>query len=271
MIRTRIRFVLTLVAALSCAPVALAQEDDAVLKPAEPDFTVVNLPTSLRLPLFGSAIRITHRFTRPIKCDECPNSFLGDALGSDAGAVIGLEYRIGLIPNGQVVLHRSRLDRTVQFLGEYGVTRQADGMPLEIAALVSIEGTQNFKGVKSPAVGVVLSHLFGEAFALHFDPIFVHNSNLTSDIGDDDTLVVGMGGRVRILPTVYIVAELAPRVSGYNPGKSMGSFALEKRAGGHLFQLTFTNYYATTLRQIAQGSPNNDNWYLGFNLSRKFF
>ena len=51
----------------------------------------------------------------------------------------------------------------------------------------------------------------------------------------------------------------------------MGSFAVEKRAGGHLFQLTFTNYYATTLRQIAQGAPNNDNWYLGFNLSRKFF
>ena len=271
MIRTHTRLVLTLVAALCLAPAAFAQDDDAVLKPAEPDFTVVNLPTSLRLPVFGSSIRITHRFTRPIKCDACPNSFLGDALGTDGGAVIGIEYRIGLIPNGQLVFHRSRLDRTIQFLGEYGVTRQGAGMPLEIAALVSVEGTQNFKDVYSPSVGVVLSHLVGDAFAIHVDPIFVHNSNILSDAGDDDTFVVGIGGRLRISPTVYLVAEVAPRVSGYNPGKSLGSFALEKRLGGHVFQLNFSNYFATTLRQIAQGAQDNDNWYLGFNLSRKFF
>jgi hypothetical protein len=270
-----IRLSLRLLAALTFIVVigapAHAQEDDAVLKPAEPDFTLVNLPTSLRLPLFGSGIRITHRFTRPLKCDECPNSLLGDALGTDNGAVIGLEYRIGLIPNGQLVFHRSRLDKTIQFLGEYGIARQRAGMPLEIAALLSVEGTQNFRGVYSPSIGLALSHLVGETFAVHVDPIFVHNSNLTSDVGDDDTFVVGLGGRLRISSTVYIVGEVAPRVTGYNPGKSLGSFALEKRLGGHLFQLTFTNYYATTLRQIAQGAQNNNNWYLGFNLTRKFF
>ncbi len=258
-------------AALCLVSLAYAQQDDSVLKPAEPDFTVVNLPTSLRLPLFGSAIRITHRFARPLKCDECPNSLLGDALGTDAGAVIGLEYRIGLIPNGQLVLHRSRLDKTIQFLGEYGITRQQAGMPLEIAALASVEGTQNFRDVYSPSFGLVLSHLVGETFAIHVDPIFVHNSDLISDVGDDNTFLIGVGGRLRILPTVYLVGEVAPRVSGYRPGKNLGSVALEKRLGGHVFSLTFTNYFSTTLRQIAQGAQNNNDWYLGFNLTRKFF
>src|SRR5262245_49509313 len=68
-IRTQIRVALIVVAALCCPPAASAQ-DDAVLIPAEPDFTIINLPTSLRMPLFGSAIRVTHRFTRPLKCDE---------------------------------------------------------------------------------------------------------------------------------------------------------------------------------------------------------
>ena len=30
----------------------------------EPDFTIINLPTTLRLPRYKSAFRISHRFTR---------------------------------------------------------------------------------------------------------------------------------------------------------------------------------------------------------------
>ena len=43
------------------APVA-QQDDDAVLNFAEPDFVVVNLPSTLPLPLFKSNFRLTHRF-----------------------------------------------------------------------------------------------------------------------------------------------------------------------------------------------------------------
>jgi hypothetical protein len=229
-----LRLLLALAATFVVVSAAYAQDDDdAVLNPAEPDFTVVNLPTSLRLPKFGSAIRITHRFARPIDCDECPNSFLGDAFGTDSGALIGLEYRFGLIPSGQVIAHRSRLDRTVQFMGEYGITRRKNGMPLEIAALASVEGTQNFQDVYSPAVGLAISGFWAERLALHIDPIFVHNSDLISNVGDDNTFYVGIGGRLRILSTLYIVGEVSPRVSGFAPGKALSAFSLEKRLGGH--------------------------------------
>jgi hypothetical protein len=49
------------------------------------------------------------------------------------------------------------------------------------------------------------------------------------------------------------------------------SFALEKRAGGHMFQLNFSNGFGTTMSQLARGGFTNDDWYLGFNISRKFF
>ena len=45
-----------------------APADDVDLDPnlSQPDFTIVNLPTTVRLPRFKSAFRVTHRFTRPL-------------------------------------------------------------------------------------------------------------------------------------------------------------------------------------------------------------
>jgi len=74
-----------------------------------------------------------------------------------------------------------------------------------------------------------------------------------------------------VLPSTYIVAEVAPRVGGYDPGTTHAAFGIEKRAGGHLFQLTFANNPGTTLANVARGGPSGNNWYLGFNLSRKFY
>lgn len=85
-----------------------------------------------------------------------------------------------------------------------------------------------------------------------------------------DTLFVGAGERVPIWPTVYVAAEVSPRLSGYAPGTSQFGFALEKRAGGHMFQLNLTNSPGSTFAQVARGaSPRSLS--LGFNLSRKFF
>jgi hypothetical protein len=162
-------------------------------------------------------------------------------------------------------------------------------MPLEVAALASVEGTDNFRDEYSPAVGLILTRLFGERGAIHLEPIWVGNANVTApavgghdhDHGGsvpddphahhDNTFMIGLGSRVRITPTVHLVGEMTPRVSGYKPGATLGSFAIEKRAGGHMFQISFSNYFGTTLRQIAQGALKGDQWYLGFTISRKFF
>ena len=49
-------------------PPTIDPRDAADRKPSlvEPDFTVINLPTTLRLPRYKSAFRITHRFTRTL-------------------------------------------------------------------------------------------------------------------------------------------------------------------------------------------------------------
>jgi hypothetical protein len=256
--------------------IASAQADDpAALKLAEPDFTLIGLPTALRLPTFKSSFRVTHRFTRPLN-DDFEDVF-EDFFGLDSGASIGLEYRFGLFKNGQVGVLRNN-NKTIQFLGQYSVLRQTAGHPVDVSAIVTIEGTDNFKDSYSPAVGAIISRTIGTVAALYFEPIWVNNtSTLPSDLVDhNSTMMYGIGARVRIRPTVYLVGEVAPRTGNTDivpgqPSVTHGSFAVEMRAGGHMFQINFSNAFGTTMANIARGGGEQNDWYLGFNISRKFF
>jgi hypothetical protein len=256
-----------------CSATAFAQdEDDTVLQPAQPDFTLAALPTSLRLPQFKSAFRVTHRFTRPLDCDTCSSSLFGDLFGLDNGAIIGLEYRFGIVRNGQIGIHRTS-DKTIEFFGQYGLVRQDKGLPLDLSVLVSVEGTNNFQDEYSPTIGAIVSRTIGEHAAFYAEPMYVHHSNVFERtlVPEDSTFMIGLGARVRVRPTVYLVGEYTPRVSGYKPGNDQASVAIEKRAGGHMFQLNFSNSFGTTMGQIARGGASTNDWYMGFNISRKFY
>jgi plastocyanin len=44
--------------------------------------------------------------------------------------------------------------------------------------------------------------------------------------------------------------------------------SLEKQAGGHAFQINFSNDLGTTPAPVARGRTG---WFIGFNLTRKFY
>jgi hypothetical protein len=253
-----------------------AQDDpDRDINLAQPDFTLAALPTTLRLPKFGSSFRVTHRFGRPLGSGDF-GDLVEDLFGLDNGALIGLEYRFGIFRGAQLGIYRTS-NKTIQFFGQYDVMNQRNGAPMGIAAYASIEGTNNFKDSYSPALGVLLSRELSDWAAVYAEPFWVNNTNsLPSDlVEDNDTVIVGLGARVRIRPTVYALIEGAPRINGYSPGSAHVSFGIEKRAGGHNFQLNFSNGFGTTLADIARGGTGGDDepqdWYIGFNISRKFF
>lgn len=252
---------------------AAAQEDDrgVVFRAAEPDFTLVGLPTTLPLGTFKSAFRVTHRFTRPLGQGDF-GDLAADLFGIDSGAAIGLEYRFGIIPHGQIGIHRTS-NRTIEFFSEYEVVRQGHVLPFGVSALATIEGTNNFKDSYTPALGAVVSWMYADHVALYAEPIWVNNSNpLPKEVVDhNSTFMIGIGARVRIRPTVYLVAEAAPRTSGYRPDTAHRSFGIEKHLGGHMFQLNFSDSFGTTLGQIARGGPAQKDWFMGFNISRKFY
>ena len=263
-------------AVASAAPASHAQDatqpaiSDRAVNPAQPDFTIVALPTTLRVPRFGSSFRVTHRFTRPLGAGTFSN-LASDLFGLDSGAQVGLEYRFGIMAGTQIGIHRTS-DRTIQLMAQHQLMRQGDRLPVGIDVIGSIDGTNNFRDSYSPAVGAVISRTLGRSGALYAHPIWINNTNpLPSEVADEnDTFLIGVGGRLRVRPTVYLVGEAAPRV-GHSPGVSYVSFGVERRAGGHSFQLNFSNGFGTTLGQLAQGGISDENWYIGFNISRKFF
>jgi Membrane bound beta barrel domain (DUF5777) len=261
-------------------------DDDAVLSPAEPDFVVVNLPTTLRLPRFKSNFRLTHRFAGNLRNGTLGQQ-AGNLFGIDQGAIIGFEYRFAVAKHVQAAFYRSSFDKTIQLYGKYDPVQQRRSMPISIAPLVSIEGADNFQEKYAPAVGIAISRQVGTRVAGYVTPMWAHNTAASIDaIAHEhgaaptespeathvhrDTTYVGLGGRMRLGVSTYLAAEVAVRVQGYAPDQPGYGVSIEKRVGAHMFSLTFTNTFATTFAQLARGGAANS-LFLGFNLGRKFF
>jgi len=289
---TCVRGGLCLLLALSIPGIAAAQEQDPVpqpppapttpqappvssdpdrrLDPLQPDFNLAALPTTLRLPKNKMSFRVTHRFTRSLGSGDF-GDLVNDFFGFDSAAQIGLELRYGLLPGTQIGVHRTS-DKTIEIFGQQNLMQQKpDGHPLGIDVIATFEGLDNMKDQKLGAVGLLVSRKVAKIAALYVEPMFVANTNPNAT-GDNNTSMIGLGARVRIRPATYLVGEITPRLSGYRPGVNQGSFGIEGRAGGHTFQINFSNGFGTTLGQIAsRGGVTADSWYIGFNISRKFF
>ncbi len=258
-------------AAVPPAATSQRQDDpDRDVNLAQPDFGLATLATNLRVPRHKMVFRMTHRFARPLGQGDF-SDLVSDFFGFDSGALIGLELRYGLVKGGQVGIYRTS-DRTTQFFAQYELTSQAS-FPVGISALATAEGTNNFRDSYSPGIAAVISREIGDRAAIYVQPAWINNTNPQPKelVDDNDTTVVGVGTRVRVLNSTYLVLEASPRIAGYSPGVTHVSFGIERRMGGHLFQINFSNGVGTTLANVARGGGSGDDWYIGFNLSRKFF
>ncbi len=255
------------------APVVAQNDPDVDLQTviSEPDFTLGALPTTLRLPKHKMAFRITHRFTYKIN-GQSVSEFFSNGLGFDSSATIGFELRYGLANGTQLAVHRTN-SRNIQFLAQHQLQAQRDNDRFSADLLLGVEGQDNFTEEHSIVVGGVVSHQFTEQGAIYLHPYGVFNVTPEVPTSDRKTLVLGMGARFLIFKTrsSYVVAEFAPRLAGYDGGKSLIMVGLEKRRGGHLFQLNLSNGFGTTLTQIGHGGPSVGHWHLGFNITRKFY
>jgi hypothetical protein len=269
--------------AVTAPPPAAGQDLDLDLRPvpAEPDFTLGALPTTLRMPAGKGVFRFTHRFTRPIASGSA-GDFFSDFFGFDSASQVGIEVRYGIRPGTQGAIHRTN-DRTIQLSAQHEFMPQSDTQWFALHGMVALEGRNNFglsdeiavpdADVFTATLGSVLSHRFATQGAVYLEPLLVLNSNIDPVRTDDNhSLLIGLGGRWRLGQSqVYLFAEVAPRVVGYSPGNEHVSFGVEKRLGGHIFQFNISSSLGTTMGQLARGGPDGNDWFIGFNLSRKFY
>jgi hypothetical protein len=268
------------------APAAPEYDPDLDIDPSEPDFTVVDLPTNARLPRHKLGFRLTHRFARPLDEGDF-GDLAADFFGFDGGAQIGLGLRFGLFRGTQLGIYRTS-DRTILLQAQQELVREG-GFPLGLSLVGGVEGLNNF-GLSeatpgstlhefSPSVGLLLSRRLGSRGAVYVQPSWVGNTRIVpSAPGDeDDSFVLGLGARLRVTGKMYLVGEVHPRLAGYEgdlgsgDADSLATFGVEWTVGGHAFQINFSNGLGTTPAQVARGAEAAGGWYIGFNLSRKFY
>lgn len=237
----------------------------------EPDFTLGALPTTLRLPRHKMAFRITHRFTYKIN-GQSVGQFFENGLGFDSSATTGFELRWGIVQGTQFMVHRTN-SRSIQFMAQHQLQAQRANGRYSADILMAVEGQNDFREEHSFVVGGVGSHQFGEQGAVYVHPFGIFNATPEIPTSDRNTLVLGIGARFLVFRSrsTYAVAEFAPRLAGYDAGASHILIGLERRLGGHSFQLNLSNSFGTTLTQIGHGGPLPRHWHLGFNLTRKFY
>lgn len=277
----RVLFIVVALAAAGSAASAQTVPDasgpdasDLAFVAAEPDFTLIALPSTLRLPDGRWGFRVSHRFTRSLG-EGSFGDLAADFFGFDSGSLVGLELRYGVRPGTQIVLLRTS-DRTMQLLAQQSLLAPHDGRMFGIDAVAAVQGLDNFSEDYTTTLGLLLSRRFGDRGAVYAEPLVVLNAlperNAMPEVDDSDaTVMVGLGTRIRFGASTYLVAEFAPRLSGPRPGDHHASVAIEKRRGGHSFQINFSNSFATTIGQLARGYGSTGSWHIGFNISRKFY
>jgi hypothetical protein len=283
---------LLLVSLFTGVPRATAQTTDTATPPAPPaevELNIINLPTTQSLPRHGSYFRLTHRFARDLRRGDF-GSLAEDLFSLDNGSIIGLEYRFGITSNLQAGVHRSILSRTIEVFGRYDRWRQNERMPVSVSLIGAVEGLDNLTEHHQPALAATISRAVGTRLLLYATPAYVANTAAVDFIAGhdddhdhgidgpdendehaehDDTLLLGLGGRLRLRPSVFVAAEITPRLAGHDPGRATWGVAIEKKTEGHTMQINFTNSFGTTFGQLARlGSPHDI--YLGFNITRRF-
>ena len=212
----------------SPAPARAAWSDEEG-NPAIPDFTSINLPTTLRLPRHKLAFRVTHRFARPLG-DGDFGDLASDFFGFDSGAQVGLELRFGLFSGTQFGVYRTS-DRTIQLFAQQDLMQQGT-RPIGLAAFATFEGMDNLQVEYSPGITLVASRTFGEWGALYLVPGWVGNTNLLDEEGDDNnSFILGVAGRLRLGEVYAIVGEVVPRIGGHRAPGHPGQLRLRAARG----------------------------------------
>ena len=118
----------------------------------------------------------------------------------------------------------------------------------------------------------MVSREIGEVGAVYFEPTWVNNTNTLPAklVDDNDAFLLGLGARFRVSRRAYLVAEagaarrrLRPRVHAREPRRR--DARRRSRVPDQLLARL-----GTTMGQVARGGSDDD-WFIGFNISRKFW
>jgi hypothetical protein len=244
---------------------------------AKPPFwgvSLVNLPTTTGIDPGRFLVRISHRFSAAVS--DGYDAFYG----FDSPAFVLLGFGYGLTDRLFLTLDRANIFQEYDFGAHYLVMAQDESLPFSLAVHAGV----GLATEKLPDRG----RFDGKNFKMHFEASFVRqvsdrlsllivpayaaNANHWAD-DRDGTFSIGVGGRYMIFEDISLIAEWVPVLAGYKDQGNGWAFGLEKKIGGHVFQVFVLNSGGLTPAQYLPGGDlllKNGDFRIGFNIYRKF-
>ena len=163
---------------------------------------------------------------------------------------------------------------TISYFGNISAVRKST-LPLPTGA------EWHFSNQLAYTNQVLIARKFNERFSLQIMPTLVHYNLVDSSKFSNNTLALGIGGRIKLSRRVAITGEYYYRLTNSDmlvigsTAKTHNALALgvDIETGGHVFQLMFSNSFTNTERVII--GQTSDSWsdggiHFGFNISRVF-
>jgi hypothetical protein len=236
---------------------------------------VVNLPTPRSIDKGEVLFRVSHRFFPAVK--EGYDAFYG--LDGPASMLLGLGY--GFSDKISLTLSRANVSKEFELALKWTLIDQSstDG-PISMALLGSaslvtlpLPGKKTFRSENTRInFQASLAYKVSPTVSLLLVPGYSTNTNPTEE-SFQGTLSLGLGGRVQIINDFSILLEWIPDLSGYSFESSGWGFGVEKRIGGHVFQVFVLNSVGITTPQFVPGGEfriSEGEFRIGFNIFRWF-
>ena len=230
---------------------------------------LVNLPTTTTIDAKDVLFRISHRFYGPVA--EGYDTFFG--LDSGANVLFSLGY--GITDRLSISVGRARLYSEWELGLDWLVLEQGakSGLPFSAtlhagADWVTMEGSGTVKG----SFQVSLARQVDKRLSFLVVPAFATNTNFWA-LDPRGTFSLGLGSRYMVFNDLSVILEWIPVLSGYKDVQNGWGLGIEKKIGGHVFQVVLTNVFGLTGSQFVPGGDlrlQDFDFRIGFNIFRTF-
>lgn len=237
---------------------------------------IINLPTTQPIGKKHFLFRISHRFRPAIR------SGYDSLYGLDGPAFILLSFGYGISDNLSLTLSRSNLFQEFELSLDWIFLNQDKRPAIPFSAAISAGSslvTQTPVGEKvfqsdnlKFNLKLILSLQVSNNLSFVLVPAYSSNANHWES-PSEGTFALGTGGRFMIFNDYSLVWEWIPVLSGYKANSNGWGLGIEKKIGGHVFQVFILNSTGLTSDQFIPGGDfrlKDKDFRLGFNIFRKF-
>jgi hypothetical protein len=230
---------------------------------------LLNLPTTTTPDKGDFLVRISHRFSDPV------GTGLDNLFGLDSFANILLSLGYGITDNLTVTVGRARSYKEFEFSADWLVAAQGKTARLPFSA--TLHGGVSLATEVSPDevkvfAGISLARQFTRRISVLVVPAIVTNADHWA-LSPQSTFSLGLGARYMVLKDFSIIGEWVPVLAGYSENESGWGLGIEKKIGGHVFQVFVNNGLGLTTAQFLPGGDlrlGDFDFRIGFNIFRTF-